>query len=125
MDESADQPGPDNSALGTNPRFPSRCKIGRPLGFRIFHAVVSAAAKEGPNPPPAEAINALIKAVRELNSSAVLLNQLMKQIHLIKFRQSDPPDEREVRSILIGVSDTAAAVRHLLADWHPRNPYKR
>lgn len=105
--------------------FRAGAKIAGLSVSEFMHAVVAAAAKEGPNPPPVDAVNALIKAVRELNSSAVLLNQLMKQIHLIKFRQSDPPDEQEVRAILAGVADTAGAVRSLLADWHPRNPYKR
>lgn len=105
--------------------FRAGAKIAGLSVSEFLHAIVAAAAKEGPSPPPAEAINALIKAARELNSSGVLLNQLMRQIHLIKFRQSEPPDEREVRNILAGVTDTAAAVRDLLADWHPRNPYKR
>ena len=91
----------------------------------FFHAIIAAAAKEGPNPPPADAVNSLTKAVRELNSASVLLNQLMRQIHLLKFRQADHPDEAQVRNILAGVADTAAVVRTLLTDWHPRNPYKR
>ena len=105
--------------------FRAAAKIAGMSVSEFLHAVIAAAAKEGPSPPPADAINALIRAGRELNSCGVLLNQMMRQIHLIKFRQSEHLDEREVRAILSGVANTADAVRTLLADWHPRNPYKR